>query len=165
MVASWAIASRRSLGVMPPWSTTRWRTDDRRRVARCSRWSFRSVSRIGDRPSSSAWTTSSRISRFRRSSPASARVQCLDALSGVERAGEGRVAHDQSVLEGTACRLALGVDSEPDGAELHLEDRVKPVPPSRRRRQAGQVAAFTSERTRSNDTAGTWWHSSTITWP
>ena len=70
-------------------------------------------------------------------------VQCLDALGGIERASdEGRVAHDQSVLEGTAGRLALGVDGEPDGAELHLEDRVEPVPPSRRRRQAGQVAGL-----------------------
>jgi hypothetical protein len=75
--------------------------------------------------------------------PSQGGVQGLDPLGWIERASdERRVAHDQPVLEGAASRLALGVDGEPDGAELHLEDRVEPVPPSRRRREAGQVASL-----------------------
>src|SRR3989441_11331396 len=54
-----AAAARRSVGVMPPRSTTRWRATPRRLAARNSRWSLRSVSRIGERPSASAVVTSS----------------------------------------------------------------------------------------------------------
>jgi hypothetical protein len=75
--------------------------------------------------------------------PSQGGVQSLDPLGRIERASdEGRVAHDQSVLERTSGRLTLGVDGEPDRTELHLEDRVEPVPPSRRRREAGQVASL-----------------------
>src|SRR3989442_6240850 len=59
MAARVAAAARRSVGVMPPRSTTRWRATPRRLAARNSRWSLRSVSRIGERPSASAVVTSS----------------------------------------------------------------------------------------------------------
>ena len=55
---------------------------------------------------------------------------------------EGGLADDQPVLEGPPRRLALRVDGEADRPELHLGDRVVPVPTLRRRRQADDVAGL-----------------------
>ena len=57
----------------PTCSTIRCRVNARRRPARKSRWSFRSVSTSGEGPASSAPMTSFKIRSFRRSSPASER--------------------------------------------------------------------------------------------
>ena len=44
--------------------------------------------------------------------------------------------------EGPLCRLALRVDGEADGPELHLRDGMVPITPMRSRRQADDVAGL-----------------------
>ena len=71
------------------------------------------------------------------------RVELLDARrSCAGRRPEGRLSHDETVLERPAGRLALRVHREADRPELHLGDRMLAVAPLRRRGQADHVAGL-----------------------
>ena len=54
--------------------------------------------------------------------------------------GEVGLADHQPVVEWPAGRLALGIHGVAHGPKLHVEDRVEPVLPARRGRQAGDEA-------------------------
>ena len=76
--------------VMPPRSTTRCWTNGRRRVARCSRWFLRSVSRIGDRRSWIAWDDVVQDQPVPALVPGQGGVQGLNPLGWIERASDER---------------------------------------------------------------------------
>ena len=125
---------------MPPCSTTRWRTKRSSRSARNWRWSLRSVSRIGERPSCDRPDDVVEDQPVARLVGGELAVVVLDGAGGVLGSKhEAGLAHDQPVVEGPLRGLALRVDREPHRAELHLGDRVVPVAALRRRGQPDDV--------------------------
>ena len=102
---------------------------------------MRSVSRIGERPSSRApddvvedELVALLVARERG-------VELLDARRrSARRRPEAGLAHDERCSNGRCAAWLFAIDGEADRPELHLGDRMMPVAPLRRRRQTDDVA-------------------------
>src|SRR6266849_1549968 len=142
IAASRSFTSRRPLALMPPWSTITWRAILPSCALKYSRWSFRSVSRIGERPSSRRPDHIIEDELVALLVGCECGIQLLDPRRLLARDLEPRLANYQPVSKGTLRRLALGIDDKANRAELHLGNRMMAIAALWRSRQADDVTGF-----------------------